>query len=193
MCCRKKYILALYIKMQNANDRLYGVVEGVTLQQDERVEDLNERIAARQFPDQPLEPNFSPRAVPTKYSLFPIVDRRKPPKEELVKYPEYNPYNNFNPGSRAAPGKGFFENINTESVLRNQPFSKQNCSQNVYVPTTNSDLYNVSVISRPSEQPYPLLFEKPQLETALHPNVAESNIGRNMFFNSTRAQLRNGL
>jgi hypothetical protein len=179
--------------MQNANDRLYGVVEGVTLQQDERVEDLNERIAARQFPDQPLEPNYSPRAVPTKYSVFPIVERRKPTKEELMNYPEYNPYANFNPGSRAAPGKTFLNNVNVESVLRNQQFSKQNCAQNVYVPTTKSDLYNVSVISRPSEQPYPLLFAQPQLETEIHPNVANSNIGRNLFFNPTRSQLRNGL
>jgi hypothetical protein len=179
--------------MQNANDRLYGVVEGVTLQQNERVEDLNERIAARQFPDQPLEPNYSPRSVPTKQSVFPIVERRKPATEELLNYPEYNVHTNFNPGSRAAPGKGFLDNINLESVLRNQQFSKQNCAQNVYIPTTKSDLYNVSVISRPSEQPYPLLFAQPQLETELHPNVVESNIGRDLFFNSTRAQLRNGL
>jgi hypothetical protein len=179
--------------MQTSNDRLYGVVDGVTLQQHERVEDLNERIAARQFPDQPLEPNYSPRSVPTKYSLFPIVERRTPAKEPLMKYPEYNPYNIFNPCFRAPPGKAYFDNINVESVLRNQQFSKQNCAQNVYVPTTNSDLYNVSVISRQSEQPYPLLFAQPQLETELHPNVAESNIGRDLFFNSTRAQLRNGL
>ena len=179
--------------MQNANDRLYGVAEGVTLQQNERVEDLNERITARQFPDQPLEPNYTPRSVPTKYSRFPIVDRRSQAKEELHKFPTHNLYENFNPGTSVAPIKGFFENVNTESVLRNQVFSKQNFAQNVYVPTSNSDLYNVTVVSRASEQPYPLLFSHSNFEKELHPNVANSNIGRNMFFNSTRIQLRNGM
>jgi hypothetical protein len=163
--------------MQAENDRFYGVAEGVSYQQHERVEDLNERIAARQFPDRPLEPNFTPRSVPTKYSHFHIIDTRKQATEQIHNYPQ----------------NGFLENINSESVLRNQTFSNNNCSQNVYVPTTQSDLYNVTVISRPSDQPYPLLFSTPELEKELHPNVASSNIGRGMFFNSTRVQLRNGL
>jgi hypothetical protein len=178
--------------METAYEKFYGVAEGVSYQQQERVEDLNERISSRQFPDRPLEPNYTPRSVPTKYSHFPIIDRRKQATEQIHNYAPHDTHSNFNPGSAMAPIKGFLENINTESVLRNQTFSKQRFAENVYVPTTKSDLYNVIVPSKPSMQPYPLLFTKPDLDKELHANVAGSNIGRGMFFNSTRVQLRNG-
>jgi hypothetical protein len=176
----------------NIQDKFNGVAEGITYQQIERVEDLNKRITERQFSDYPLEPNYAPRPVPTKYSIFPIVDRRKAVKEAKLDYPVHDPYVNFNPGSDAAPIKGYFKNVDTETVLRNQTFSKQNTANNVYVPSSKSDLYNVTVFSIPSEQPYPLLFDKPVLEKSLHPNVKDSKIGKNIFFNPTRVQLRNG-
>jgi len=180
--------------MENTSEnKFYGVAEGVTYQHNERVDDLNNRIQDRQFPDQPLEPNYQFRPVPTKYSLFPITERRTPANESRIKYPEYNQYGNFNPGSDIAPINGFLRNVDTETVLRNQVFSLQNYPQNVYIPTSNSDLYNVTVISRPSEQPYPLLFENPELEKNLHPNIESSNIGKKIFFNPTRVQLRNGM
>jgi len=177
----------------NPQEKMYGVADGITYQQDERVEDLNKRIIDRQFPDYPLEPNYGPRPVPTKYSIFPIVDRRKPTKETRLDYPVHDPYVNFNPGSGASAVKGYFKNVDTETVLRNQSFSQQNTGHNVYVPSSKSDLYNVTVLSRRSEQPYPLLFSKPALDKNLHPNVQRSAIGKNIFFNSTRVQLRNGL
>jgi hypothetical protein len=59
------------------------------------------------------------------------------------------------------------------------------------VPSSNSDLYKVSVVSKPSDQTHPLLFDKPIFENKLHPNVANSNIGREKLFNHTRNQLRN--
>jgi len=161
--------------------------------QTERVEDLNKRISDRQFPDYPLEPNYSPRPIPTKYSLFPIIDRRTPAKETRLNYPLYNSHFNFNPGSEIAPIKAYFENVDTETILRNQTFSKQNHGENLFVPTSTSDLYNISIISRPTEQPYPLLFEAPKLDQTLHPNMQSTGIGGNKFFNATRNQLRDGL
>jgi len=179
--------------MNTANNTIYGLVDGVTHQHIERVEDLNIRIASRQFPDYPLEPNYEPRPVPTKYSTFPIIDRRTPPKETKLSYPQFDTNKNFNPGTRGAPTKSYLNNIDTETILRNQAFSMQNCPHNVYVPTDKSDLYNVTIVSRPTEQPYPLLFQQMELEKSLHPNVESSNIGKNMLFNSTRVQLRNGM
>jgi hypothetical protein len=176
-----------------ANYKIYGVAEGVIYQQNERVEDLNERIKSRHFPDVPLEPNYTPRAVPTKYSIFPIIDRKTPAKEEALKYVHFNPYINFNPGTANAPPSGYLNNVDTETVLRNQTFALQNCSQSVYVPSSLSELYNVRVISSPSEQPYPLLFQRLPLESQIHPNVRDTEIGRNVFFNATRTQLRNGM
>jgi hypothetical protein len=176
----------------NQQEKMYGVADGITYQQIERTEDLNKRIIDRQFPDYPLEPNYEPRPVPTKYAIFPIIDRRTPAKEPRLDYPLHNPYVNFSPGTGPAPIKGYFDKVDTETVLRNQMFSLQNTARNQYVPSSKSDLYNVTVISGPSEQPYPLLFAKPALEKNLHPNLQNSSIGKNIFFNATRVQLRNG-
>ena len=168
-----------------------GVPEYLYYGQNERVDELNTRIKDRQFPDSPLEPNFSPRPVPTKYSHFPIINRRKQMNEPMIPYLDYNSNINFNPGTHRAPPSGFLNNVDTETILRNQTFALQSADQNVYIPSSNSDLYKVTVVSRPSDQTHPLLFDRPQFNWQTHPNVANSNIGRDQFFNHTRTQLRN--
>ena len=173
-----------------ANEKMLGVPEYLYYGQNERVDELNTRIKDRQFPDSPLEPNFSPRPVPTKYSHFPIINRRKPMNEPVIPYLDHNTNINFNPGTHRAPPSGFLNNVDVETVLRNQTIALQRADQGIYVPSTNSDLYNVRVVSRPSEQTHPLLFERPQFDGRLHPNVAGSDIGRDQFFNHTRTQLR---
>jgi hypothetical protein len=141
-----------------------------------------------------LEPNYDCRPVPTKYSHFPIVNRRAPVREPLGPYINHNLYNNFNPSGSRSNVKSFQQNIDVETILRNQTFALQHgADQGVYIPTSKSDLYNVSVVSRPSEQPYPLLFERPQFANRMHPNVMANNIGKDNFFNHTRTQLRNNL
>ena len=40
-----------------------------------------------------------------------------------------------------APFSGFVENVDVESVLRNQIFALQKNDQAVYVPSSKSDLY----------------------------------------------------
>ena len=171
-----------------------GVVHGVQYGQNERVDELNNRMAERHFPDTALEPNYNCRPVPTKYSRFPIINRRAPVREPMNQYANHNLYTNFNPGSASANVKSFQQNIDVETILRNQTFALQHgADQGVYIPTSNSDLYNVSVVSRPSEQPYPLLFERPQFINRTHPNLMTNNIGRDNFFNHTRTQLRNNL
>jgi hypothetical protein len=68
----------------------------------------------------------------------------------------------------------------------------QNASQSVYVPSSDSDLYNnkKTVVSRPVDQPYQQLFVSPSFKQGLHPNLSNSSIGADRFFNSTRTQLR---
>lgn len=168
---------------------MQGVVNGVYYGQQERTDELNHRITERQFPDSPLEPNFAPRSVPTKYSLFPIINRQTPVKEPSLSYPEYNSSVIFNPGA-GAHRSGF--SVETETVLRNQTFALQHGAiQGAYIPASTSDLYKVSIVSRPSQQPNPLLFERLQFDSQPHPNVANTLIGRESFFNHTRTQLRN--
>ena len=55
------------------NQNIHGVINGVDIGQHERVDELNQRIASRYFSDAPLEPNFAPRPVQTKQTIFPMV------------------------------------------------------------------------------------------------------------------------
>ena len=174
----------------NNNNKIFGVHEGVYYGQNERVDELNTRIKSRQFPDSPLEPNFDPRPIPTKYSQFPIINRRAPLHEPVIPYITYNTNANFNPGNSRAPTSGFA--VDTETILRNQTFATQRKGeQNIYIPSSNSDLYKVDVVSSPSVQTHPLLFDRQQFNTTTINTDMNANIGRERFFNHTRTQLRN--
>ena len=59
-----------------AQSKLYGLPDGVYYCQQERTQQLNERIANRNIPSAFLEPQFPPRPVPTKYTLLPIMDEK---------------------------------------------------------------------------------------------------------------------
>lgn len=174
------------------NSSIYGIPNGILYGQFERTDELNGRIYDRFFPDQPLQANFDPRPVPTKYALFPIIDRRAIPNEKITVQNNYNIEQNFNPGNARAPPQGFLSNIDIETNLRNQNFALQHgADQGVYVPSSNSDLYKTTVVSKPSIQPHPDLFSKPQLVGRAYTNVEDTGIGKDTFFNHTRTQLRN--
>ena len=172
-----------------------GLVEGVHYKTDSLVDKINDRASKRQFPDSPLQPYFTPRATPTRYSHFPIANLRTEPTVPLIPYPEYSVEYNFNPGNAPrGPGNGFLNNVDRESVLRNQFFAlDKNSDQGVYVPASNSDLYNVSVV--PGEilqQPYPLLFNHDNGQINSRTPMGPGNMGKDTFNNNTRVQLRNG-
>ena len=106
----------------------------------------------------------------------------------------YSLQTNFTPPLMSqGPVSGIINNIHIENQLRNQYFSLQKgIDQSVYVPSKESDLYKVMVPYRPSVQPYPGLFAKPSFDTAVHQNLQTApNIGRELFNNYTRVQLRN--
>jgi hypothetical protein len=180
--------------LQINDNRLFGVHQGVYYGQNERVDELNTRMNTRQFSDSPLEPNFNPRSIPTKHSLFPIVNRRAPFKEPVIPYLDYDLMANFNPGTHRAPPSGYINNVDVETVLRNQTMAYQRgCDQCVYVPSSKSELYNsymASCTTRQEDQPHPDLFNTPHLDQSLHPNIQDTNIGKDRFFNHTRTQLR---
>jgi hypothetical protein len=175
----------------NQPTKMPGVIEGVYYGQNERVDEINTRYQERQFSDSPLEPNFSPRPVPTKYAIFPMMNHRKEAKEFIIPYPEYRTEHIFNPGTANAPPSGYYANIDVETQLRFQNVALQRrTDQGIYVPSSNSDLYKVSVIARPEVQPNPLLFERYDLDQSAHPNNVTTDIGRDLFYNHTRTQLR---
>ena len=158
-----------------------GLIDGVHRElivgQHERLDEINDRIKSRQFSDYPLEPNFSPRPVSTKYSLMPIMAKNSNPLPKVPILPQFEHIvqMNFNPATRNAPFKGYARNVDTETVLRNQTMAAQNSSQSVYVPSSDSDLYKVSVVSRPVDQPYSHLFDKPSFGRSEEPRLNSSH------------------
>lgn len=176
------------------SDKIEGIIPsipGIIYGQYQRLDELNSRINSRQFSDKPLQPNYDPRPVPTKYSHFPIIERRKPTSSiPLAKYLDYSPKSNFAPITSRAPYDGYFQNINTESSLRNQYFGLQKgADQAVYVPSSSSDLYNVVAVGRQEIQTHPSLFERQEFDRKSHSNENPA-IGGDRFFNHTRTQLR---
>jgi hypothetical protein len=152
-----------------------------------RVDLNNQRIYDRNIPSQILQPYISVRPVMTKYSLMPIVDPRAPVKVPMEQLPIYNQEQIFNPGT-AAPWSGYSSNVNVESDLRNQIFALQKCSQSVYVPSSSSDLYQFGFKTTKQEvQPFPNLFANEQFNQ-FNPNP--ENVGHDVFYNSTRQQLK---
>jgi hypothetical protein len=163
---------------------------GVIYRQFDRLNELNDRIQNRQFPDEALQPNYDPRPVPTKYSHFPMIDRRKMNVETpLAKYLDYTPETNFAPVSRGTVD-GFLRNVNTESSLRNQYFALQKgADQSVYVPSSSSDLYGFKAVGRQETQTHPSLFQSHSFDNTPNANLNPA-IGSDRFFNHTRTQLR---
>ena len=169
---------------------MYGVINGFYSCGQDRASELNTRISARNIPSHHLQAQFDIRPVPTKYELMPIFDRRAHASVPIQVKPTYNIGATFNPGTAMAPWSGFASNINDESKLRNQFFALQKAEQGKYIPSTKSDLYNSYVDPGRTqlEQPYPELFELPDLA---HFNPNPHGIGNNFFDNCTRQQIRN--
>jgi|UniRef100_A0A6C0DHW6 hypothetical protein len=155
--------------------------------------ETNRRIYDRNIPSQMLQPYIDVRPVMTKYSYLPIVDPRKELNVNMNQLPTFNPHIVFNPGNTQSPWSGFASNINTESELRNQIFALQKCSQSVYVPNSNSDLYeykfNTNKNTPQQYQPHNLLFRN-ETFNCFNPNPDSNIVGTYMFSNSTRSQIR---
>ncbi len=151
--------------------------------------ETNQRIYSRNIPSQLLQPYIDVRPVMTKYSYFPIVDPRKNISVPLQQMPTFNVQQVFNPGNTQSPWSGFATNINVESELRNQIYALQKCSQSVYVPSSNSDLYNYRFQTRTQPNPHELLFRNDNFES-FNPNPAPSICGSGIFYNNTRCQVK---
>lgn len=176
----------------NNSPPIYGLIDGIEYRQHERVDELNQRISSRIYSDSPLRPHFNPRPVLTKYSKFPIIDRRNEPNIKIQNYLDYNVGSASIVGP--APIEGFQNNVSVESDLRNQFYAHSSAPQRHYVPSSTSDLYIVPPVSGSinDEQPFPGLFDF-TMSIGVHPNINERpDIGSSVFFNSTRCQLRGG-
>lgn len=168
---------------------MYGVVNGCQMCHLDRTVELDNRIYERNIPSAPLQPNYSIRPVSTKYDILPIFDRRAPVNVPIKRFPVYNTQTTFNPGTAQAPWSGFADKINTESELRNQFFALQNCEQSEYIPSSNSDMYKVQVAQSSNTMPNEFhLLQKQEQFAPFNPNTC--NLGRGLFMNHTRQQLK---
>ena len=116
---------------------IHSYVDNSTL---ERQMVTNMRTFERIIPSQPLQPYLDARPSSTKYSLLPIVDPRKEVNVPLIQRATYDQHSVYNPGD-GAPWCGYASNVNNESLLRNQVYALQKCSQSVYIPSSKSSLY----------------------------------------------------
>ena len=165
----------------------------------ERNGELDKRIYERNMmTDIKLRPNFEPRSVNTRQVIFPIVTTptnvgKESHKIPINKYLEYNPNKVFSSIQSNGPIKGYLDNIMVESSLRNQYFGiKHGAIQSTYIPSSKSDLYVVEIpqsTERREEQPFPLLFEKSTYKTS--GSILDIQIGKDIFNNATKQQLRN--
>ena len=152
-------------------------------------EQTNKRIYDRNIPSQMLQPYLDVRPAITKYTYLPIVQPQRQLSVKLKQDPVFNVHTIFNPGNTQSPWSGFASNINTESVLRNQIYALQKCSQAVYVPNSGSDLYDYNFQTKTQENPHNLLFSENSFPS-FNPNPNDKAIGYNLFMNSTRTQLK---
>ena len=163
-----------------------GVINGLYTCNQERTQQLNDRIFSRNIPSSQLQMQFSSRPVSTKYATMPIVNPRAKSQIPINVTPTYETNEVFNPGT-SAPWSGFPTKIDDESKLRNQFFALQKCEQSEYVPSSTSDLYEVAVTSKPVQQPHPRLFHSEDFSEF---NANPCNLGKDLLYNHTRQQVK---
>tara|TARA_Y100000591_G_C21598548_1_gene576837 strand:- start:93 stop:620 length:528 start_codon:yes stop_codon:yes gene_type:complete len=158
----------------------------------DNLEEINARIASRNIPSTNLPPCLSIRSTPTKYTKF-LVNSDVKTCSMNTEPTNFTVSSVFLPGNRNGPFSGFSNNVNDESYLRNQYFSKQECPQSYWIPDSTSELfeYNVDYNIKPGPvlQEFPHLFKRENFGY-FNPNP-DNRIGFDLFNNSTRSQLKN--
>jgi hypothetical protein len=168
------------MNLSEYNEKIYGIPDGITYGQYERLDEINDRMYDRVLPsNNPIvNPKFDIRSVPTRNCLvFPVLDMKYDAKTKINKRE-----------------MGYNNDIETESQLRNQYYALQHgADQSIYVPSSSSELYKVPIptSSNQKEQPYKGLFEKQNYVTTENIFINNSRIGKDNFNNCTKTQLRN--
>lgn len=152
---------------------------------------IGNNIYERVIPSHEMQMNFGFRPIMSKYATMPILDNRIVSEVNINKEAIYNSETVFYPGTSKPHFNGFASNIDNESTLRNQFFALQKGDKHLYVPNSNSDLYenNLDIKNHNLNLDNLILFKKEQFQD-FNPNIS-NKIGYNIFNNSTRVQLKN--
>lgn len=168
---------------------MQGVVKGVFYCNMDRAKVTGERIYERNIPTNSLQMSYTPRSVPTRGVLMPILDCRIQPTVPRERMPIYTSRTMFSPGT-SLPFGGYQAAVNIESELRNIIFPLQDCPQAAYIPGTSSDLYTLQDLIPPprkESREHALLFKETKFD-AFNPNLC--HLGNKLFNNFTRYQVR---
>ena len=143
----------------------------------------------RYYPSNNLQPNFDPRPLSTKYSLlkYPLENKHVDNNStSLMKYDRYDNNKIFYPGNSKAPISHFFDNIDIDSVLKNQHRRLTTNDGPNYIPNIKSDLFLENKYQDNSQSN---LYKLPYKIRGTHNN--KCNIAPNTFFNHTRYNIKN--
>lgn len=173
-----------------------GLCNGIYYGQNERVDEINNRIQDRHFPDTKMPPNYDFRPNSTKFCLFPAVDMRKyNTKFSQELEPDYTGTKYmYSPSTQRGPPVTMIAQIDKETDLDGRG---RKTYDSTYIPSANSDLYKV-ILGTPGENcaaskngmTHPDLFQKKTYENTLPDYLAKSNQYQNApFNNSTRSKL----
>ena len=158
----------------------------------ERHDTINKRYLMRNIPSRPLQPYLDVRPVMTKYTTFPVIDKRRKATVEINQQPIYTPESVFNPGTSVAPWCGFATNVGTESELRNQTHQYSYSDRIVYVPSSKSDMYSYEwtkkTHSNQNTNPHVGLQHTGMNNISNNLKNTQSNdyLGTHVFYNSSR-------
>ena len=149
--------------------------------------ELNDRIKERNMVYVNTNINLGIRPIPTKYGYKPILSTPLKNNVPIQHYPTFNVDKDYLPGNKQGPWDGFASHINDESKLKNMFFANTKCQQGLYIPSSNSSLYNKpTVIGRNNEkQPFPYLFENYNVNKPTKSIYNETKI-----FNNDSRQMR---
>jgi hypothetical protein len=154
----------------------------------ENLAEINKRLYERNLPSAIVSQPLSFRGMSTKYQQFPMLDAKtpQPPQPDLA---NFSLSKTFFPGVNA-PICGYVNCVNDESYLKNLFFANQACPQAAYVPDSSSELYNPPKLSDAlNTTTHSLLFESSHLGRGSQ-NPCNQTLGRNLFNNSTRVQVK---
>lgn len=148
-------------------------------------------IYERVVPSHEMQMNFGFRPIMSKYATMPILDNRVNSSVKINKEEIHNSEEIFYPGTSKPHFSGFATNIDNESTLRNQFFALQKGDNHVYVPNSDSDLYenNLDIVNNNLNLDNLTVFKEENFND-FNPNLS-NKIGYNIFNNSTRVQLKN--
>jgi len=167
-----------------------GVIRGVYVCNQQRLDEINNRLYERNLTNAPVKMQYDIRAVPTRYVHMPTIDQHQETSVMCEKKPIYNTKTMFTPAS-SLPFNGYQENIDVETCLHNTIAPIQACPQSKFIPDSSSDLYNSQYLVKKDKKDYitnQLLFHS-QTFDAFNPNTCD--VGHKLFHNATRTQIRN--